>query len=420
MLRRLRLVAVVLSCLAAVLMAQEFRATVSGHVTDSSGAAIPKVTVQLTNLGTNEVAAAVTNNQGIYSLPFLKPGTYRLTAEVAGFKKYVKDNIVLNVGDAAGIDVGMEIGQNTESVTVVAESLGLQTESADHGLVIDQKRVSELPLNARNPFMLALLAPGVNFSGNQIYQRPFDNGAIADWTVNGGLDRKNEFLLDGAPNNAQAGGNNIALVPPVDSVQEFKIQTNSFDAAYGKSSGGIMNVSLKGGTNNFHGTLYEFMRRNALDANSFQNNAAGVPKAGHFLDQYGGSIGGPIIFPKLYNGRNKSFFFVNYEGYREGTPTPLTLSVPEPEWLNGDFSKLTDSQGRKITIYDPSNAVINPDGSVTRQPFAGNIIPQNRLNPIASKMLSYFPKPNTVTPGSPYGTNDLFIPGGSDNLDHDA
>jgi hypothetical protein len=419
MLRRLTLVAALLYSLAAVLPAQEFRATVTGHVTDPTGAAIPKVTVQITNIGTNEVAAAVTNNQGIYSLPFLKPGTYRLTAEVAGFKKYVKDNIVLNVGDTAGIDLAMEVGQNTESVTVVAEALGLQTESADHGLVIDQKRVSELPLNARNPFMLAMLSAGVNFSGNQIYQRPFDNGAIADWTVNGGLDRKNEFLLDGAPNNAQAGGNNIALVPPVDSVQEFKIQTNSFDAAYGKSSGGIMNVSLKGGTNQFHGTLYEYMRRNALDANSFQNNSAGAPKSGHFLDQYGGSIGGPIIIPKIYNGRNRSFFFGNYEGYREGTPTPLTLSVPEPEWVNGDFSKLVNSQGRLITIYDPQNAVINQDQTVTRQPFPNNQIPKERLNPIAQKLMSYFPKPNTVTPGSAYGTNDLFYPGGAENLDKD-
>jgi hypothetical protein len=415
----LRFCLVVTCAGAAVLWAQEFRATMTGHVTDPSGAAMPKVSVQVTNLGTNESSVAVTNNQGIYSVPFLKPGNYRLTAEASGFKKYVKDNIVLNVGDVAGIDIGMEVGQASESVTVVADAFALQTESADHGLVIDQKRVTELPLNARNPFMLALLSPGVNFSGNQIYQRPFDNGAIADWTVNGGLDRKNEFLLDGAPNNAQAGGNNIALVPPVDSVQEFKIQTNSFDAAYGKSSGGIMNVSLKGGTNSFHGTIYEFMRRNALDANSFQNNAAGVPKAGHFLDQYGGSIGGPIIFPKLYNGRNRSFFFINYEGYREGTPTPLTLSVPEPEWLNGDFSNLVDSQRRKITIYDPQNAVINPDQSVTRQPFAANLIPANRLNPIALKLMSLYPKPNTTTPGSAYGTNDLFLPGGSENLDKD-
>lgn len=417
--RVVRYVALIISLLALPVAAQEFRATVTGHVSDTSGAAMPKVSVQIMNLGTNETAVAITNGQGVYSLPFLKPGAYRLTVEAPGFKRYVRDNIVLNVGDTSGIDVKMEVGQSSESVTVHADTLNLETESADRGLVIDQKRVTELPLNARNPFMLAILSPGVNFSGNQIYQRPFDNGAIADWTVNGGLDRKNEFLLDGAPNNAQAGGNNIALVPPVDSVQEFKIQTNSYDAQYGKSSGGIMNVSLKSGTNEFHGTLYEFMRRNALDANTFQNNAAGQPKSGHFLDQYGGAIGGPIVFPKIYNGRDKSFFFFNYEGYREGTPTPLTLSVPQPEWLTGDFGKLVDSQGRKITIYDPVGATINADGSVTRKPFGLNQIPGSRLNGIAQKLLSFMAKPNTSTAGSAYGTNDLFLSGGSENLDRD-
>src|SRR5262249_16319995 len=153
----------------------------------------------------------------------LKPGQYRLTAEAAGFKTYVRDNIVLNVGDVAGIDVRMEVGNATDSVTITADAQMLETENANHGLVIDQKRVEELPLNARNPLMLSILSPGVSYNGNQIYQRPFDNGAIADWSVNGGLDRKNEFLLDGAPNNAQAGANNIAYVPPVDSVQEFKV-----------------------------------------------------------------------------------------------------------------------------------------------------------------------------------------------------
>src|SRR5207249_8415631 len=311
-------------------------------------------TVQITNQGTNEVGTTVTNNEGVYSLPYLKPGRYRLIADVPGFKKHVRDNIVLNVGDVAGIDIHMEVGEASESVTVAAESLMLQTETADHGLVIDQKRVMELPLNARNPFMLSILSAGVNFNGNVIYQRPFDNGAIADWSVNGGLNRKNEFLLDGAPNNAQAGGNNIAYVPPVDSVEEFKIQINSYDSQYGKTAGGIINVSLKSGTNQLHGTGYEFMRRNGLDANSFQNNAAGKDKAGHFLDQYGGALGGPLLIPKLYDGRNKSFFFVNYEGYREGTPTPLNLSVPATEFAAGDFSKLADGQNRRIVIYDPA------------------------------------------------------------------
>ena len=175
-----------------------FGDTITGHVSDSSGGVIPQCTVQVTNTATNEVAVAKTDRQGTYTLPLLTPGTYRLTAEASGFKKYIRGNIVLNVGDVSGVDISMEVGQTSESITVTAETPALETENADHGLVVDQKRVTELPLNARNPFMLSILSAGVNFNGNQIYQRPFDNGAIADWSVNGGLDRKNEFLLDGA------------------------------------------------------------------------------------------------------------------------------------------------------------------------------------------------------------------------------
>jgi Carboxypeptidase regulatory-like domain len=396
---------------------QDFRATVAGHVIDATNAAVGNVVVQVLNLGTNEKATAVTDSQGTYTVPFLKPGTYRVTVEAPGFKKFIRDNITLNVGQVAGIDIALEVGQQTESITVSAESAMLETQTADRGLVIDQKRVVELPLNARNPFMLSILSAGVNFNGNQIYQRPFDNGAIADWSVNGGLNRKNEFLLDGAPNNAQAGGNNIAYVPPVDSVEEFKIQINSYDSQYGKTAGGIINVSLKSGTNQLHGTGYEFMRRNGLDANSFQNNARGIERNGHFLDQYGGAVGGPLLIPKLYDGRNKSFFFVNYEGYREGTPTPLTLSVPATEFAAGDFSKLVDGQNRRIAIYDPATGR-DVNGTFTRQPFAGNLIPKERLDPIAQKILGYFPKPNIATPGFRYSQNNFFGAGG-ENLDKD-
>ncbi|MBL8223270.1 MAG: hypothetical protein JNL62_28810, partial [Bryobacterales bacterium] len=244
-------------------------------------------------------------------------------------------------GQTATLNITLEVGAVSDQITVTSEVPLLETAKADRGTVIDRRSVQEFPLNARNPFMLSMLVAGVQYNGNAIYQRPFDNGAIADWSINGSLNRNNEFLLDGAPNNAQAGGNNIALVPSVDAVEEFKIQTNSYDAQYGKTGGGIINVSLKSGTNDLHGTLYEFARRNSWDANSFQNNSQGAPKAGHFLDQYGGQIGGPIYLPKLYNGRNRSFFMVAYEGYREGTPNPLTLSVPEPEMYQGDFSKVT-------------------------------------------------------------------------------
>ena len=417
MYRMLKIFAFASAC-AMISYAQDFRATITGHVADATGAAVPRVSVQILNVATNEVAAAVSDAQGVYTAPFLQPGTYRITVEAAGFKKLIQNNVVLNVGQTAGIDLKLEVGQTSDSVTISADSAVLDTESSDRGLVIDEKRVTELPLNARNPFMLAILSAGVNFNGNPIYQRPFDNGAIADWSVNGGLDRKNEFLLDGAPNNAQAGGNNIAYVPPVDSVREFKIQTNSYDAQYGKTSGGILSVSLKSGTNQVHGTGYEFARRNSFDANSFQNNAQGTPKAGHFLDQYGGSIGGPLYLPKVYDGRNKSFFFFNWEQYSEGTPTPLNLSVPQPEFLTGDFSKLTDAAGNKITIYDPATGVVDASGNFVRQPFPNNMIPQNRLNPIALKILGYQPKPNITVPGSAYSINNFFLPGGK-NLDSD-
>jgi len=402
--------------------AQEFRATLTGRVTDPSNAAIPGAVVQIRNTGTNEIATSTTDSQGSYTIPFLKPGTYNLSTEVAGFKKVTQENLTLNVGQTATINLTMEVGAVTDTVTVTGEVPVLETANADRGLVIDEQRVREFPLNARNPFMLSLLTAGVNFNGNIIYQRPFDNGAIADWNINGSYDRNNEFLLDGAPNNGQAGNNNIALVPSVDAVQEFKIQTNSFDAQYGKTAGGIVNVSLKSGTNGFHGTAYEFARRIAWDANSFQNNARGADKrgcvptdslclqnaSGHYLDQYGGTIGGPIIFPKLYNGRNKSFFFAAYEGYREGTPTPLSLSVPAPEFLQGDFSSLKDTAGRQIVIYNPFTGR-DVNGTWTRDPFANNKIPGNLLNPIAQKILGFLPQPNVPSSGSFYSQNNYAV-----------
>ncbi len=400
-----------------LIFGQEFRATLTGAVMDSSKAAVPNAVVQVTNTATNEVASATTDSQGNYTIPFLKPGNYTVTVQVVGFKKFVREGVTLNVAQTATVSITLELGAVTEQVTVVAEAPLLETAKADRGGVIDNQRVEEFPLNARNPFMLSMLVAGVNYNGNAIYQRPFDNGAIAEWSINGSQTRQNEFLLDGAPNNAQAGGNNIAYVPPVDSVQEFKIQTNSYDAQYGKTGGGIVNVSLKSGTNNFHGAVYEFARRNQWDANSFQNNSRNAPREGHFLDQYGVELGGPVYLPKLLDGRDKTFFMFNYEGYREGTPTPLTLSVPQPEMLNGDFSKLVDANGNKISIFDPKTGR-NVNGVWVRDPFPDNIIRPERINPNARKILGFMPKPNTVTPGQGYSQQNLFIPGGA-NVDRD-
>ena len=410
-------------CLLSVFaFAQEFRATVNGRVVDQNKAAVPNATISIRNQATNEVVTATSNSEGNYNIPFLRPGLYSMTVEATGFKKFVRDKQELQVGQTATIDVALEIGAASETVTITAEAALLEETKADRGNVIENRRIVELPLNARNPFMLATLTPGITYNGPAIYQRPFDNGAIADWSINGGLNRSNEFLLDGAPNNSVQGGNNIAYVPPVDAVGEFKIITNSYDAQYGRTAGGVVNVSIKSGGNQFHGSLYEFYRRNWLDSNylfsNFRNLPAGrfrradgtLEKAEHFLDQYGGVISGPVWIPKLYNGKDKTFFLFNYEGYREGTPNPQVITVPTEAFRNGDFSQYKTAAGQLITVYDPATGR-DVNGAWVRDPFPNNIIPSNRINPIAAKLLALYPKPNTVTPGGdPWRNNYADIP----------
>ncbi|MCL4784563.1 MAG: carboxypeptidase regulatory-like domain-containing protein, partial [Bryobacterales bacterium] len=220
---------------AATVAAQEFRATISGHVFDASGAAIPGAKIQATNIANNESSQATTNSSGVYSIPFLRPGAYKLTATADGFKSYARENVILQVGQIAGIDINLEVGAITETVEVTSQAALLETQTASRSGVVNNQQVAELPLNARNPFMLGTMMSGVTFRGAAIWQRPFDNGAIAQWSVNGGRQSNNEFMMDGAPNNAQAGSNNIAYVPIVDAVQEFSVQMNSYDAQYGKT-----------------------------------------------------------------------------------------------------------------------------------------------------------------------------------------
>jgi hypothetical protein len=389
---------------------QEFRATLTGRITDPSESPIPNAAVSVVNEQSNSPYSAKTDAHGNYTVPLLPPGSYAVTVTAPGFKVSKRSGVVLTVAETSDLDIKLEIGGLNQEVTVTAETPVLESANGDRGMVVGSQEVSDFPLNGRNPLMLSALVPGVIYNGESIYQRPFDNGAIARWDISGS-GGNNEFLLDGAPNNAQAGSNNVAYVPPVDAVQEFKIQTNAYDAQYGKSGGGIVNVALKSGGNRLHGTLYEFMRRNALDANSFQNNAQGAPKDGHFLDQYGGEVDGPLYIPKIYNGHNKTFFLVTYEGYREGTPQPLTLSVPEMDMRKGDFSKLYDGSGRLITIYDPSTTR-SVSGSYIRDPFPNNTIPAGRINPIAAKIATFYPTPNTVSPGSNYSQNNYFASGG--------
>jgi hypothetical protein len=384
-----------------VAVAQEFRATIKGQIVDSSQSALPGATASARTQETGEVATAVTNQDGSYTIPFLRPGLYTLTVEMPSFQKHTRTDMRLSVGETATINVALAVGGITENVTVSAESPILESSNANRGTVIDQARIAELPLQSRSPMALVPLVAGVNYNAQAIYLRPFDNGALAAWSMNGGQSSNNEFLLDGAPNNANQGGNNIAYVPPAAAVQEMKISTNSYDAQYGRTAGGVVNVSLKSGTNSFHGEVYDYMRRKALAANSFILNSQNRPKTEQYIDQYGFSVDGPIW-------KNKTFFLFTGEKYREGTPAPLSSTVPTAAFRQGDFSGLVDAQGNLIRIFDP-NTGRDVNGVWTRDPFPGNIIPSNRINPTAQAIMKYWPAPNGSTAGvAPWQSNLLW------------
>ncbi|MCX6613264.1 MAG: TonB-dependent receptor [Acidobacteria bacterium] len=419
MLRRISTIASLLTLMCLTGWGQEFRATVTGRVLDSSGATIAGATVKVVNSNTQETSTATTDASGVYNIPFLRPGQYTATATHPGFKSAVRSNMTLNVSQVAGIDFALEVGQLTDSVTVEANAAVLETQTASRSGIIDNKTLTDLPLNARNPFMLGATQSGVTFRGAAIWQRPFDNGAIAEWSINGGQQSRNEFLMDGAPNNAQLGGNNIAYVPVVDAVQEFTIQTNSYDAAYGRTGGGVVNVVLKSGGGQHHGTVYEFMRRASLNANSFQNNALGrnsagvanAPRPNGFMDQYGVEMDGPIYIPKLLTktSKVKLFYMGSYEGYREGTPNPLRNSYAADEMRTGDFSKLTQANGQPILIFDPLNAT-QVNGDPVRSQFPNNQIPASRIDPVARNVMAFMPKANATSPGQRYSTTNFILP----------
>jgi hypothetical protein len=415
--------ALFLLSLGTVLFGQEFRSSISGHVVDASGARVPAAKIQATNTATNEVWSATSDGSGGYNIPLLRPGDYRLTATATGFKQYIQGGIVLEAAKVAGIDITLQVGAVTETVEVTAESTQLETQSASRSGVVGTQLVSELPLNARNPFMLGAMMSGVTFNGAAIWQRPFDNGAIAEWSINGSRNSSTEYFLDGASNNGQMGGNNIAYVPIVDAVQEFTVMQNLYNAEFGHTGGGVLNVVMKSGGSRHHGTVSEFMRRTALDANTFQNNSVSTnldangkaKRPTHYLDQYGFQVEGPVLIPKLLrkDGPFKLFYMGAFENYREGTPNPLILSYPEAEMRTGDFSKLVNASGVQIPIYDQSTAVYSSNGTATtaRAQYPGNKIPVSLLNPVALNVTKFMPLPNRAAPGgSRYSTNNLFLP----------
>jgi hypothetical protein len=396
--------------LAPAMFAQETRATLSGTVTDKGLSVIPGVTLRLTNVDTDSSSSTITNSVGEYRFFFLNPGTYKLTAEAKGFQTFVQTKIALNMSQAATVDVSMAVGSESQTVDVTSSEPLLETEKADRGLVVSQRSLAELPITTRNPIVLAELTPGVTNTGQSYNLTPFSNSGNSSFSINGATGDATENLLDGAPNDMiYQSLNSIAYVPSVDAVAEFKVITAPYDAQYGRNGGGVISIVTKNGTNAFHGSAYEFLERPFLNANSYANNAAGLPRSDSTLDQYGGTIGGPVRLPKLYNGKDHTFFFVAWEGYNQNINLSTVISVPTALQRQGNFSQTFNSSGQPITIYDPKTGHL-VNNQWVRDPFPGNIIPQNRIDAVGAALAAAYPLPNANLQSTVNWQNNYFPP----------
>lgn len=397
--QRLHKIVLILCLGVFALSGQEFRATINGTVTDPTGAAVPGVTVEIRNLATNALITTQTNEAGLYVAPFIPPGRYTVTVAREGFNRAVREDVEVRVGDRLRLDFQLELGGVTERIVVSASAELLETSTAARGQVIDSQKVAEMPLLGRNPFMLAVLAPAVQYVPSRASRsnRPFDNGGMDSFSINGGRQFTNEFLLDGVPNTGtetnQPG--NLSFVPSPDATEEFKVQTNVYDAQYGRTGGGVINVSLRSGTNDFHGAFYHYFRHDKLNANTFEANRVGSPKQSFRWNQPGFRVDGPVYLPEVYDGRNRTFFMYSWERIKSSIPFPQTMTVPTLYQRAGDFSTTYQANLQPILVYDPATLRQAGSGWV-RDPFPGNRIPESRWDPVSRKLLDYIPKPNTV------------------------
>jgi len=430
-------VAVLLFNVAPVL-AQVDLGTLSGTVKDSSGASISGATVVLVNEGTTASLTFTTGDGGTYSFPSLKLGTYKVTATAAGFESVSQIKIPVNVGETTVIDFSLKPGQTTSTIEVTAAPPVLETQSGSVGQVIDQATVNNLPLNGRNFTFLAQLAAGVNTP--QADTR--GNAASGAFTANGNRPAQNNYLLDGIDNNSDTvdflNGTNFVVLPPVDAIQEFKVQTSDFSAEYGRSGAAVLNATIKSGTNELHGTLWEFFRNDKLDAADFFENAGQTPKGALNQNQFGVSGGFPVVIPHLYNGKDKVFIFGDYEGLRRVQGTVLSGGVPTVNERNSGYTNLqdlinsqsgtqTDALGRTVptgTIFnpattrpvvagsvDPTSGLVATSSGFVRDPFGTcaastkaftttacglNLLPAGSLDPNAIKLLNLYPLPTSA------------------------
>ncbi len=403
---------VILAAGSVLAQSQDARGNIVGRVLDSTGAVVPGTEVKAVSATTGVTVSTRSNDAGNYVLPFLVPGLYTVSAEIQGFRKYERKNIQIRVNENVPLDIEMTVGDVTQSVEITAESPLLQTAEASLGQVIDERRIVELPLFAGNAMDLVHLAPGtVNGTDMRLRKAPF-NAAPSQFSTDGSGNNGNAFTIDGVANLYSDGtAPRVAFSPPQASLSEFKVQTSSFDAAIGRTSGATVNVSTKGGTNEFHGQAWWWLRHSALDTPTLYQkraNPKGFKLPIYRDNRYGLAGGAPIVIPGLYNGKNRTFWFFTWEANKFGDPNvggSMISTVPSANWRNGNLADLL-ALGANYQLYDPATIAVAAGGRFSRQPLPGNIFPASRINSVAKQILALYPLPNQV--GTADGRNNFF------------
>lgn len=365
---------------------------ITGQVTDASGALVAGARVAITNVNTNASRSAVTTDAGVYAFPSLQPGTYNVHVEKAGFKSAASSQVEVQVQQTVRLDIALTLGQISESIEVVGSAVQLQSENSTVGTVIENKRIVELPLNGRNYLQLVALSPNVTTispAAGQANSRQGGDRANQSIAVAGQRIMFDHFTLDGVE-NTDPNFNTYVILPSIDALQEFKVQTGVYPAEFGRNATQI-NVLTKSGGNDYHGTLFEFLRNDKLDAKNYAFTTARPPKDPFKWNQYGFTLGGPVRIPKLFNGKDRLFFMANYEAFRQRRQVQATYSVPTAAMQGGNFGGIAN------LIYDPSSRVRNPDGTVTATPFGNNTIPATSIDATSKKLLEFYPAANLIT-----------------------